>query len=317
MDFSLESAARTQQAPARQPGWRFVNRRFIAQIARYAQAASRLLLLLLGLVVISSAAVGLSKLFFGLQTGPVPTGHSAEVVRSAMQPSQFSVLVFTKTAGFRHSSIPDGITALTTLGQTQGFLVNATEDAAVFTDDQLAAHRVVVFLSTSGDVLDADQQAAFERFIQSGGGFVGIHSATDTEYGWPWYGQLVGAYFANHPAIQTATVQVLDKAHLSMLHLPERWTRVDEWYNFQALPAPTVTVLAEVDESTYTGGTMGAHHPLVWCHEYDGGRAWYTALGHTEESYADELFRGHLAGGILWAAGIELSNRVYLPLLVH
>jgi type 1 glutamine amidotransferase len=234
-----------------------------------------------------------------------------------MQPSQFSVLVFTKTAGFRHASIPDGIAALTALGQAHGFLVNSTEDATVFTDDQLATYRVVVFLNTTGDILNADQQAALERFIQSGGGFVGIHSATDTEYGWPWYGQLVGAYFANHPAIQTATIQVLDRTHFSMLPLPERWTRADEWYNFQASPAPTVTVLAEVDESTYTGGTMGVHHPIVWCHEYDGGRAWYTALGHTEESYADALFRAHLLGGILWAAAIDLSNHVYLPLLTR
>jgi type 1 glutamine amidotransferase len=182
----------------------------------------------------------------------------------------------------------------------------------IHSDEQL-----VVFLSTTGDILDVDQQAALERFIRSGGGFVGIHSATDTKYGWPWYGQLVGAYFANHPTIQTATVQVLDRSHLSMLSWPEHWTRVDEWYNFQALPAPTVTILAEVDESTYTGGTMGVRHPIIWCHEYDGGRSWYTAMGHTEDSYADPLFRNHLLGGILWAAGIELSNRVYLPLLIY
>jgi type 1 glutamine amidotransferase len=252
-----------------------------------------------------------------MQTNQVLTGHSAKADRNAMSSAQFAVLVFSKTAGFRHASIPDGIAALTALGQAHGFLVNATEDATVFADDQLAAYRVVVFLNTTGDILNADQQAAFERFIQGGGGFVGIHSATDTEYGWPWYGQLVGAYFANHPAIQTATVQVLDRTHLSMLHLPERWTRIDEWYNFQALPAPAVTILAEVDESTYTGGTMGAHHPLVWCHEYDDGRAWYTAMGHTEESYSDDLFRAHLLGGILWAAGVELSDHVYLPRLTR
>jgi type 1 glutamine amidotransferase len=271
--------------------------------------------LLITLLVVTAMAVGLSRSIAGSQPDRVPANHSAEVAQSAMPLAQFSVLVFSKTAGFRHASIAAGIAALTTLGQAAGLLVDATEDASVFTDDQLAAYRVVVFLNTTGDILNADQQAAFERFIQNGGGFVGIHSATDTEYGWPWYGQLVGAYFAHHPAIQTATVQVLDRTHLSMLPLPKRWTRVDEWYNFQASPAPTVTVLAEVDESTYTGGTMGAHHPIVWCHDYDGGRAWYTAMGHTEESYADALFRAHLLGGILWAAGIELSNHVYLPLI--
>jgi type 1 glutamine amidotransferase len=281
------------------------------------QVSRRLRVMLLCVVALVVIAISLSRQTLGVQMNQVLAGHSSTVERNAMSSSQFSVLVFSKTAGYRHSSIANGIAALTALGQAHGFLVNATEDAAVFADDQLAAYRVVVFLNTSGDILDTNQQAALERFIQSGGGFVGVHSATDTEYGWPWYGQLVGAYFANHPAIQSATVQVLDQAHLSMLQLPERWTRLDEWYNFQALPAPALTVLAELDESTYTGGTMGDHHPIVWCHEYDGGRAWYTAMGHTEESYADALFRAHLLGGILWAAGIELSNHVYLPLLTR
>jgi type 1 glutamine amidotransferase len=286
-----------------------------ARAVRTKQTSRRLRVILVGLLALGVTVAGFTLLTRGVPKDPLRADHSSIVERGVMSPSQFSVLLFTKTAGFRHASIPNGIAALTTLGQAHGFLVNATEDAAVFVDDQLAAYRVVVFLNTSGDILNADQQAALERFIQSGGGFVGIHSATDTEYGWPWYGQLVGASFANHPAIQTATVQVLDKTHLSVLHLPERWTRVDEWYNFQASPAPTVTILAEVDESTYTGGTMGAHHPMVWCHEYDGGRAWYTALGHTEESYADPLFNAHLLGGILWAAGIDLSNHVYVPLV--
>ena len=271
---------------------------------------------LLSIVVLVIAGFSLPWwLILAVPTNHVLTSHSSVGNRSAMPATLFSVLLFTKTAGYRHTSIMAGISALTSLGQTNGFSVHATEDATVFTDDQLASYRVVVFLNTTGDILNADQQAAFERFIRSGGGFVGIHSAADTEYSWPWYGQLVGAYFASHPAIQTATVQVLDAAHPSMQHLPERWTRVDEWYNFQASPVPSVTVLAEVDESTYVGGTMGPHHPLVWCHKYDGGRAWYTAMGHTDESYTDALFLDHLLGGILWAAGIDLSHHVYLPLL--
>jgi type 1 glutamine amidotransferase len=283
--------------------------------ARPKDAARRRLFISLSITALVIAAVSLSRQIHDSQTGRVQTSQSPLLVNHAMSSPQFSILVFTKTAGYRHSSIMAGIEALTSLGQTYGFSVTSTEDAAVFSDDQLAVYRVVVFLNTTGDILNAEQQAAFERFIQGGGGFMGIHSASDTEYGWPWYGQLVGAYFAHHPAIQTATVQVLDASHLSMQHLPERWTRVDEWYNFQASPAPTVTVLAEVDESTYTGGTMGLHHPLVWCHEYDGGRAWYTAMGHTEESYADPLFLNHILGGLLWTAGIELSHHVYLPLL--
>jgi len=260
-------------------------------------------------------------LWFGLMWSIVPNLSLREAVSQAnkverMAPS-FSVLVFSKTTGFRHDSIGVGIAAVQDLGQTHGFQVDATEDASVFTAGQLAAYRVVIFLNTTGDILDASQQAAFEQFIQNGGGFVGIHSASDTEYGWPWYGQLVGAYFANHPAIQTATVQVRNNAHPSMLPLPTRWTRIDEWYNFQSLPAISVDILAEVDESTYSGGTMGVNHPIVWSHEFDGGRAWYTALGHTDASYSETLFREHLLGGILWAAGrAKAEYRVYVPMLV-
>jgi len=214
----------------------------------------------------------------------------------------FAVLVFSKTAGYRHESIPAGIAAIRTLGAGKRFAVDATEDASVFNDEALAQYRVVVFLNTTGEVLDGEQEAAFERFIQSGGGFVGIHSATDTEYGWPWYGRLVGAYFKNHPRIQTATLRVVDPTHASTRHLPAEWRRTDEWYNFREDPGPSVTVLLRIDESTYTGGTMGASHPLAWCHSFDGGRAWYTELGHTKESYSEPLYLEHLLGGIEWAA---------------
>ncbi|MCA9983283.1 MAG: ThuA domain-containing protein [Anaerolineales bacterium] len=232
--------------------------------------------------------------------------------------SSFAVLVFSKTAGFRHDSIPAGIAAIQTLGQTHDFQVDATEDAAIFTSGQLAAYQVVIFLNTTGDILNESQQAAFEQFIQNGGGFVGVHAASDTEYDWPWYGQLMGAYFASHPAIQTATIQVSDPAHPAMQPLPTQWTRTDEWYNFQALPAGSINILAQLDESTYSGGTMGANHPIIWNHAFDGGRAWYTALGHTIDSYSEPLFLAHLLGGIRWAAGqTELAHRVSLPVLVN
>jgi type 1 glutamine amidotransferase len=217
----------------------------------------------------------------------------------------FAVLVFTKTAGFRHESIPAGIRAIQSLGDEQHFRVDSSEDAAVFTDATLALYQVIVFLNTTGDILDLNQQAAFERFVQRGGGFVGIHSATDTEYDWEWYGQLVGAYFDNHPPIQMAAVKVVDATHLSTVQLPAVWTRNDEWYNFQADPSPHVSVLMQVDEMTYTGGMMGTNHPISWYHEYDGGRAWYTAMGHTTESYSDPLFLRHVSGGIRWAAGVS------------
>jgi len=218
----------------------------------------------------------------------------------------FKVLVFSKTAAFRHASIPNGIAAIRQLGTNNSFEVSATENAADFTDTNLAQFAAVIFLSTTGDVLDAAQQSAFERYIRAGGGYVGIHAASDTEYGWPWYGGLVGAWFSSHPAIQRANVLVEDFEHPSSRFLPEAWARNDEWYNFQTNPRTNVHVLARLDESTYTGGTMG-DHPIAWYHEYDGGRAWYTAGGHTPESYAEPPFVTHLLGGIHYAAN-AISN---------
>jgi glucose/arabinose dehydrogenase/type 1 glutamine amidotransferase len=224
----------------------------------------------------------------------------------AQSGEQAKVLVFSKTAAFRHGSIPTGRTAIQQLGQENGFLVDTTEDASQFTDANLAAYDAVVWLSTTGDVLDDEQQAAFERYVQGGGGYVGIHSASDTEYAWPWYGDLVGAYFRNHPANQTADLVVADRAHPSSAPLPTVWNRFDEWYNFQTNPRGNVHVLLTIDERSYNAGSgaMGTDHPMAWCHAYDGGRAWYTALGHTNQSYAEPLFRQHLLGGIEWAAGM-------------
>ncbi len=215
------------------------------------------------------------------------------------------ILVFSKTAGFRHDSIPDGIAAIRQLGQQNGFEVTATEDGAAFNDANLAQYQSVVFLSTTGDVLNNEQQSVFERFIRNGGGFAGVHSATDTEYGWAWYGGLVGAYFQNHPNIQRATIRIEDGAHPSTTGLPAAWQRNDEWYNFRLNPRGRVKVLATLDETTYNGGAMGADHPIAWCQLYDGGRSWYTAGGHTRESYGEPLFRQHLLGGIQFAAKIK------------
>jgi type 1 glutamine amidotransferase len=222
------------------------------------------------------------------------------------------VLVFSKTAGFRHDSIPDGISAVKEMGSKNSFEVDATEDAGVFTDDALSKYRVVIFLSTTGDVLDNPQQGAFERFVRRGGGFVGIHAATDTEYDWPWYTKLVGAQFASHPKIQPATIDVGDRTHVSTKHLPEKWKRTDEWYNFRDHPSEkaggSLRILARLDESTYEGGSMKADHPVIWCQEFDGGRAWYTALGHTKESYAEREFLNMILGAIKWAGGLDMQS---------
>ncbi|GGK82324.1 hypothetical protein GCM10011405_32620 [Rufibacter glacialis] len=215
-----------------------------------------------------------------------------------------SVLVFYKTAGFYHTSIPAGLAALQKMGKENGFRVDTTKNAGKFVPDTLQKYKAVIFLNTTGDVLNDPQQTAFEQYIKKGGGFVGVHAATDTEYSWPWYNQLVGAYFANHPKVQTATVRVVDKGHAATHFLPEAWVRKDEWYNFKNLN-PKVKVLAHLDETTYSGGTNGAHHPIAWYHTFDGGRAFYTGGGHTAESYAEPLFLQHLLGGIQYVLGLK------------
>lgn len=215
------------------------------------------------------------------------------------------VLVFSKTAGYRHASIEAGIAAIRKLGQEHGFAVDATEDATAFTERRLRQYRAVIFLNTTGDVLDARQQEAFERYIQAGGSWVGIHAATDTEYDWPWYGQLAGAYFASHPNnpnVRKGTFRVLDPNHPATQGLPARWEREDEFYNFKSI-SPAIRVLVDIDESTYEGGTNGARHPMSWFQEFDGGRAFYTNMGHTEATFTEPLFLRHLLGGLRWAMG--------------
>jgi type 1 glutamine amidotransferase len=232
---------------------------------------------------------------------PATTGAPAPV--SVAPHAPFQILVLSRTAGYRHASIPAGITAIQVLGAFNDFAVEASEDPAAFNDANLARFAAVVFLSTTGDFLEGGQQAAFERYIRAGHGFVGVHAAADAEYAWPWYHDLLGATFASHPAIQQATVIVVDATQPSTRALPNPWMRTDEWYNFTAQPTG-VTVLARLDEATYTGGTMGAAHPVTWQHVFDGGRAWYTAMGHTACSYGERAFLDQLLGGIEWAAGV-------------
>ncbi|MFJ8857546.1 ThuA domain-containing protein [Streptomyces sp. NPDC102451] len=236
---------------------------------------------------------------------PAVAASSAAV---AVDDPAYDVLVFSRTAGFRHSSIDEGVTALRELGKANNFTVTATEDAAAFNSANLAGYEAVVFLSTTGDVLNAAQQTAFEGYIEAGGGYVGIHAAADTEYDWSWYGGLAGALFRSHPAIQPATVEVEDRAHDATAHLGPTWQRTDEWYDYRTNPRTTAHVLASLDESTYSGGAMGDDHPIAWCKDYRGGRAFYTGGGHTEDSYTDPSFRRHLLGGIRWAARLAEAD---------
>jgi type 1 glutamine amidotransferase len=252
------------------------------------------------------------------------TASAVTAVSSADDAPRFKALVFSKTAAFRHASIPTAVTAVRQLGAEHNFAVDATEDAAAFNDANLAQYDVVIFLMTTGDVLDDTQQAAFERYIQAGGGYTGIHSASDTEYDWPWYGGLVGAYFRDHPGVagvnqqfQQATMKVAGFSNPANVLLPRRWTRVEEWYNFRTNPRPNVRVLTTVDENTYDprgysvpGGSpgMGEDHPISWCHAYDGGRAFYTAIGHSASAYSEPLVLAHILGGIEETAGVAKFN---------
>jgi cytochrome c len=215
------------------------------------------------------------------------------------------VLVFSKTAGWHHESIPKGILAINKIGEEVRFDIDTTTDSNRFRDDKLKNYAAVIFNNTTGNVLNAEQQAAFERYIQAGGGFVGIHAAADTEPDWPWYGKLLGAWFESHPSnpnIRKAIINIVDTTHSSTKMLPTRLERTDEWYNYKSI-YNDIHILAALDETSYEGGTNGSKHPLSWYHQFDGGRAFYTGMGHSEASYADTQFLKHLAGGIQYAIG--------------
>lgn len=227
------------------------------------------------------------------------------------------VLVFSKTKGFRHSSIPAGQRAIMKLGQENGFAVDTTEDAGKFTDANLKRYGAVIWLSTTGDVLDDAQQAAFERYIQAGGGYVGIHAATDTEYGWPWYNKLAGGQFASHPGnpnVQTGEAYVVNKNHASMFGFPERWPIKDEFYDFKNFNKD-VNVLVKIDEKTYKDGKMGDDHPMSWYHDYDGGKAFYTNFGHPDETFVNPVYLKHLMGGLksVMATSLKYSQAKTQP----
>lgn len=211
------------------------------------------------------------------------------------------VLVFTKTNGFRHKSIETGVALLEKLAQQNNFQITHTEDSLAFNAENLEQYKMVLFLSTTNDVLGQSEQKALKDFMHSGGSFMGIHAATDTEFHWPWYGRMIGAYFEGHPNnpnVRKASMTVLDPAHASTQMLPDStWIRTDEWYNYKNLSSD-IHVLLNLDESSYQGGTNGKHHPIAWYHEFEGARVFYTGGGHTKESFSEPLFVAHLLGGI-------------------
>lgn len=248
-------------------------------------------------------------LFLLLPSGCAPSpDEDAAPASVASSEAAFSVVVFSRTDGYRHASIDDGLALLRTLGQQHSFRVQATEDPERLTGRYLSEADVVVFLNTSETVFDTDaQREQFRAFVEAGGGFVGVHAAADTEYDWPWYGQLIGAYFDGHPAVQEARLDVVDDGHPSTAHLPNPWVRTDEWYSYRDVQEG-LTVLLNLDEDTYDledTPAMGDEHPIAWYHTVGEGRSWYTGLGHTADAYTEEAFQEHLLGGLRWAAGQE------------
>jgi uncharacterized protein len=229
-----------------------------------------------------------------------PGGHATTTVDNQ---SDHRILIFSKTDGWRHDSIETGRDALIRWAEERGVHVDATEDASEFNTTNLSQYHAVVFLNTTENVFNDNQREAFKSYIQNGGGFAGVHSATDTEYEWPWYNELVGAYFNGHPRVQTATLHVLDQNHPSTEMLPEEFEKRDEWYNFRDFNED-VNVLMSLDPQSFEGSDHPDFHPIAWYHNFDGGRAFYTGLGHTEESYSEEYFMNHLWGGIEYAMGI-------------
>ena len=214
-----------------------------------------------------------------------------------------TVLVFTKTAGYYHTAIPKGVEAIMKLGKENDFEVDTTSNAANFTEEGLEKYAAIIFLNTTGNLLDYKQEIAFERYIQAGGGYVGVHAAADAEYDWNWYGKLVGAYFKSHPKIQEAKFIIKDKnLGATNFFTDSVWQRTDELYNYKKIN-PDINVLITIDEGSYDGGGNGDFHPMSWYHDYDGGRSFYTGLGHTDESYVEENYLKHLLGGIKYAIG--------------
>ncbi|KAF2467370.1 glycosyl hydrolase [Lindgomyces ingoldianus] len=217
----------------------------------------------------------------------------------------FKVLVFSKTSAYRHASIPAGIAAIKALAdRTKLFTVEASENAETSMTSSLERYAVVVLLHCSGNFLDTAQVDALKKFVQSGGGVVGIHGAAAGLYNNEWYGALIGAHFDMHPDPEPGRVLVEQTGEgiISVAHGRDNW--MDEWYNFRTHPRENknLGVLLKGDTTSFQGGKMGEDHPLAWCQEFDGGRSFYTALGHFDEAYADEWYMDQILKGILWVA---------------
>jgi type 1 glutamine amidotransferase len=258
----------------------------------------RVLLWSLPAAVLGLAAAMFLERWSERRPADICPGHERPSFDSlTVRPADFRLLVLTAHRGYAHRSIPAATLALHDLGARNGFAVKVTDDPRVLTGSRMSDFAVLVVLQTTGDFLDSAQQVALQRYVRAGGGVVGVHAALDAESGWPWYHQLLGAEFAGHPRIQQARL------------LPGSWERIDEWYNYAA-PPKADSVLLSVDERSYRGGRMGASHPVTWIRAFDGGRVWYTAMGHTTCSYAEPAFLAHLLEGIRWAARVGETGKL-------
>ncbi|MEV1288799.1 ThuA domain-containing protein [Micromonospora sp. NPDC049679] len=246
------------------------------------------------------AAATLSAPLIATGTATAHPGHDGH--------DGYQVLVFTRTDGVPHDSIDKGVSAIRALGDSNGFTIDVSRNATAFTEENLANYKAVVFLNTTGELLNDPQQAAFERYVKAGNGYVGVHAAAEGEPQWAFYRDLVGSTVSGASAVARATIDVADRAHPSTRPLPRELTLDEEWYNFATNVRGTAHVLATVSEKSYPGGTMGFDHPVTWCRDYQGGRSWYTGLGHSSGTYANGAFRKHLLGGIQWAAGAAAGD---------
>ena len=242
------------------------------------------------------------------RNGASSTGTSADAPDAGGD--SLRVLVFSKTGGYRHASIPEGVAAVEEIAKRLGYAADATEDSTRFAGDGLDGYAAVVFLSTTGDVLGPAGEAGFERFIRRGGGYVGVHAAADTEYDWPFYGQLVGRYFRQHPPHQRGRIHVVpdNGFEAATAGFGDSLTLFEEWYEYGPELAADLRYLYRLDTNTvdlraWKGPSeMGAFHPLGWYHEHAGGRAFYTGIGHMEATFTRPDFRDHLRAGLRWAA---------------
>jgi len=224
------------------------------------------------------------------------------MVTPALEAQESKVLIFSKTRGFRHESIEHGREVIAKMCLNNDIAVDSTENSELFTFKNLKQYDALIFLNTTGDLFNEEQQKAFVKYINDGGGFVGIHAATDAEYEWEWYGRMAGGYFKSHPDQQNANINVISKDHPSTSMFPDELVRWDEWYDFKNVN-PDIIVLATLDETSYEGGKMSNYHPIVWYHEFEGGRVFYTGFGHTDKTFDEPLMQKHMLGGIKYAIG--------------